>query len=124
MEWNLFRIALVAGVLFYLAIIYFLLKAGKLSVRYSIIWLASGAVMLMFALFPYIVLVLGDIFRVINPVNFVFIVEFVFVLFILLSLSSAISVAETKNKQLAQKAALLEERVRSLEAGQKTAGHE
>lgn len=109
------RIVLILGVLLYLGVIFLLLKKKKLTVQFSIIWLLSGAVLLLFALFPYIVLVLGDIFRVINPVNFVFIVLFVFVLFILLSLSSAISVFSNKMKRMAQEQALLEERIRSLE---------
>lgn len=109
------RIVLILGVLLYLGIIFFLLKKKKLTVQFSIIWLLSGAVLLLFAVFPYIVLILGDIFRVINPVNFVFIVLFVFVLFILLSLSSAVSVFSGKIKRMAQEQALLEERIRTLE---------
>ena len=110
------RISLILGTLLYLAVIFFLLKKEKLSVRYSIIWLASGGVLLLFAVFPYTVLVLGDILRVINPVNFVFMMVLVFILLIILSHSSAVSVLEGKNKQLTQKTALLEERVRRLEA--------
>lgn len=109
------RIVLILGVLLYLGVIFFLLKKKKLTVQFSIIWLFSGAVLLLFAVFPYIVLVLGDIFRVINPVNFVFIVLFVFVLFILLSLSSAVSIFSGKIKRMAQEQALLEERIRTLE---------
>ncbi len=109
------RVVLILGVLLYLAVIFFLLKKKKLTVQFSIIWLLSGAVLLVFAVFPYVVLVLGDIFRVINPVNFVFIVLFVFVLFILLSLSSAVSVFSDKIKRMAQTQALLEERLRTLE---------
>lgn len=111
-----FRLALVAGVLIYLCIIFFLLKKKKLSVQYCIIWLISGFVLLMFALFPYVVLVMGDILRVIDPVNFVFMVMIAFVLLILLSLSSAVSILTEKNKSLTQSAALLERRVRELEA--------
>lgn len=110
------RIALLAGVLVYLSIIFYLLKKEKLSIQYSIIWLMSGAVLLLFALVPYIVLVLGDIFRVINPVNFVFLVEVCFILFILLSLSAAVSGFTKRIKTMSQKQALLEARVRELEA--------
>lgn len=110
-----FRLALIAGVLVYLGIIFFLLKKKKLSVQYCIIWLISGFVLLIFAVFPYIVLVLGDILRVINPVNFVFMVLIVFVLLILMSLSSAVSLLTEKNKSLTQNSALLERRVRELE---------
>ena len=47
--------------------------------------------LLIFAIFPYVVLVLGDIFHVLNPVNFIFLVILAFVLLILLSLSAVIS---------------------------------
>lgn len=111
-----FRAALIVGVLIYLLVIFYLMKKEKLSVKYSIIWLISGAVLLLFALVPYVVLVMGDILHIINPVNFVFMIAFVFVLFILLSLSAAASGFAERIKQLAQKQALLEARVRKLEA--------
>ena len=96
----------------------FLLKKKKLSVQYCIIWLFSGLALLLFALFPYIVLVMGDILRILNPVNFVFMAIIVFILFILLSLSSAVSMLTEKNKRLSQNAALLERRIRELEEQQ------
>lgn len=111
-----FRIALLVGVFVYLTAIFFLLKKKKLSVQYSIIWLFSGFVLLVFALFPYVVLVMGDILHIISPVNFVFMVVLCFVLLILLSLSAAVSQLTEKNKSLTQNAALLERRIRELEA--------
>ena len=108
---NNFRLALIFGVLVYLSFIFFLLKKKKLSVQYCIIWLFSGLALLLFALFPYIVLVMGDILRILNPVNFVFMAIIVFILFILLSLSSAVSM-------LTENAALLERRIRELEEQQ------
>lgn len=111
-----FRLAMIVGTLVYFFIIFFLLKKKKLSVQYCIIWLISGVVLLLFALFPYIVLVMGDILHIINPVNFVFMVMICFILLILLSLSSAVSMLAGKNKALTQNAALLERRVRELEA--------
>lgn len=115
---NNFRLALIFGVLVYLSFIFFLLKKKKLSVQYCIIWLFSGFALLLFALFPYIVLVMGDILRIINPVNFVFMAIIVFILLILLSLSSAVSILTEKTKRLAQNAALLERRIRELEEQQ------
>lgn len=117
MESN-FRLALILGVLVYLSFIFFLLKKKKLSVQYCIIWLFSGLALLLFAVFPYIVLVMGDILRIINPVNFVFMAIIVFILFILLSLSSAVSILTEKTKRLTQNAALLERRIRELEERQ------
>lgn len=110
-----FRLALVVGVILYLVVIFFLLKKRKLSVQYSIIWLFSGFALLVFALAPYVVLVLGDILHIVNPVNFVFLVAIGFMLLILLSLSAAVSQLTEKNKTLTQNAALLERRIRELE---------
>jgi len=61
---------------------------------------------------------MGDILRILNPVNFVFMAIIVFILFILLSLSSAVSMLTEKNKRLSQNAALLERRIRELEEQQ------
>ncbi|MEG0804343.1 MAG: DUF2304 domain-containing protein [Pygmaiobacter sp.] len=113
------RVALIVGVFLYLGLIFFLLKQKKLSVQYCIIWLFSGFVLLLFALFRPVVLILGDILHIINPVNFVFMVLIAFIMLILLSLSVAISGLTSKNHALAQNLALLERRVRELEADKK-----
>ena len=110
-----FRLALVVGVILYLVVIFFLLKKRKLSVQYSIIWLFSGFALLVFALVPYVVLVLGDILHIVNPVNFVFLAAIGFMLLILLSLSASVSQLTEKNKTLTQNAAFLERRIRELE---------
>lgn len=109
------RIVLIAGSLGLFSFILYLMKKGKLEVKYSIIWMAFSATMILFACFPYIVLVLGDILRVYNPVNFIFLTQIIFILLILLSVSAVISGFSRKIKQLAQANAVLEKRVRELE---------
>ena len=71
--------------------------------------------MIAFAVCPYIVLVLGDITGVANPVNFVFLTQIMFILLILLSVTAVLSGFSRKIKRLAQTNALLEKRVRMLE---------
>ena len=110
-----FQAIMVVGALFYLGVVFYLLKKQKLAVQYAIIWLISGFVLLIFAIFPYVVLVLGDIFHVLNPVNFIFLVTLCFVLLILLSLSVVVSGFALRIKRLTQNAALLERRIRELE---------
>ncbi len=112
------RIALLIGSLVYLFMILFLLKNKRLTVRYSIIWILSGLVFLVFAIFPYIVLVLRDLLKMEMPVNVVFTLVIGFILLLLLSLSSIISVMNEKIKQLTQSQAILEKRVRELEQSQ------
>ena len=113
-----FQAIMVVGALFYLGVVFYLLKKQKLAVQYAIIWLISGFVLLIFAIFPYVVLVLGDIFHVLNPLNFIFLVILAFVLLILLSLSAVISGFALRIKRLTQNAALLERRMRELEQAQ------
>ena len=107
------RLDLFLGAAVFLAAILWLLKKGRLTVRYSIIWLMAGGALLLFAAFPYIVLVLRDWLNM--PVNVVFTLVLAFVLLLLLSLSTIVSGFAEKLKRLAQENALLEKRVRELE---------
>ena len=106
---------LILGSVGFLLFIVYLMKKGKLEVKYSIIWLAFSLCMILFACFPYTVLVLNDIAGVIDPVNFIFFTQIIFILLILLSVSAVISGFSKKIKQLAQSNAILEKRVRELE---------
>ena len=106
---------LIIGAVGFLLFILYLMKKGKLEVKYSIIWLAFSLCMIVFACFPYTVLVLNDIAGVIDPVNFIFFTQIIFILLILLSVSAVISGFSKKIKQLAQANAILEKRVRELE---------
>ena len=109
------RIFLLIGAVVYLALIFLLLKKGKLGVRFSLVWLASGGVLLVFAAFPYVVYVLRDLLHMVMPVNLVFTLLFCFVLLLLLTLSVSASGFAERIKTLAQANALLEQRVRALE---------
>lgn len=106
---------LLLGAAAYLLLIFLLLKIGRLSVRFSLIWLACGAVLVVFAACPYIVYVLREYLHMVMPVNVVFTLLFGFVLLVLLSLSVAVSGFAERIKRLAQENAILEERVRELE---------
>lgn len=95
MNWQsispILRVGLLLGAVCYLALILWLLKKKKLTVRYSIIWLISAGVLLVFAVFPYVVLVLTDLLGMAVPVNVVFLLVIAFILLLLLSLSSIVS---------------------------------
>ena len=72
-----------------------------------------------FAVFPYIVLVLRDIIQIVTPSNLIFMIVIAFLLLVSLSLTSIVSGLSEKLKKLAQQNALLERRVRELEEKQK-----
>ena len=109
------RLDMFLGAVVFLVVILWLLKKGRLTVRYSIIWLMAGGALLAFAVFPYIVLVLRDWLNMEMPVNVIFTLVLAFVLLLLLSLSTIVSGFAEKLKRLAQENALLEKRVRELE---------
>ena len=109
------RLDMFLGAVVFLVVILWLLNYGRLTVRYSIIWLMAGGALLVFAVFPYIVLVLRDWLNMEMPVNVIFTLVLAFVLLLLLSLSTIVSGFAEKLKRLAQENALLEKRVRELE---------
>lgn len=109
------RIFLGIIVLIYLIIIVNLLRKKKLNLRYSLTWLASGIVLLLMIIFPEIVYGISKIIGIETPVNTVFVIEAIFILLILLSLTIIVSSLNEKNRKLVQKVALLEKRIKDIE---------
>ena len=110
-----FQFLMILGAVILLLIIFVLLKKGKMTVKYSLLWLGLTVVLVIFAICPYVVYVLRDLLDVEMPVNLVFMLMFCFVLVVLISLSIAVSQLAEKCKRLTQENALLEKRVRELE---------
>lgn len=110
-----FQFLTILGAVILLLIIFVLLKKGKMTVKYSLLWLGLAVVLVIFAICPYVVYVLRDLLDVEMPVNLVFMLMFCFVLVVLISLSIAVSQLAEKCKRLTQENALLEKRVRELE---------
>ena len=110
-----FQFLMILGAVILLLIIFVLLKKGKMTVKYSLLWLGLAVVLVIFAICPYVVYVLRDLLDVEMPVNLVFMLMFCFVLVVLISLSIAVRQLAEKCKRLTQENALLEKRVRELE---------
>ena len=71
-----FQFFMILGAAILLLIIFALLKKGQMSVKYSLLWLALAVVLVIFAVFPYVVYVLRDLLDVQMPVNLVFMLMF------------------------------------------------
>ena len=102
-----FQFLLILDAVILLLIIFVLLKKGKMTVKYSLLWLGLAVVLVIFAICPYVVYVLRDLLDVEMPVNLVFMLMFCFVLVVLISLSIAVSQLAEKCKRLTQENALL-----------------
>ena len=110
-----FQCCLIVGILIYLGVIVVLLKKQKLNLRYALTWLLMAFVMLLVAVFPQIITAISRLLGVASDVNTVFVLQGLFVLLILLSLTAIVSKQTNRIRKLAQTQALLEKRVRELE---------
>ena len=110
-----FQIFLILGVLFYISVLVGLVIRKKINVRYSILWFSAAGIMLILAIFPQIVGTLANLVGIAAPVNLLFVIQGLFVLLIVIYLTSIVSWLTNRLYRLTQAHALLEKKVRDLE---------
>ena len=109
------QIAMLIAVGLYFLIVFQLLKRKTLNLKYTLLWLASGVVMLVLAVFPQILGWFAALVGIYDPTNALFAFMFFCVIILLMSITAIVSKLNEKSKQLIQSVALLEKRVRELE---------
>ena len=112
---DLFRMLLLVAVLLYILLIGVLMKKGRMSLKYSLLWFASGIVLLICALFPQVIRFFTNLLGIYSETNAVFFLGVCFLLLIILSLTSIVSGQSERIRTLTQTQAMLEKRVRELE---------
>lgn len=110
------KITLILGLLGYFTLIFFFLKRKALTLKYSLLWLATGFLMILAILFLPIVEWVARIFGIASVVNAVFALQLFFQMIILISITSIVSKHNEKTKQLIQQLGILEKRLRDLES--------
>ena len=108
------RIAMLVAVAVYFYLVLRLLKKKSLNLKYTLLWLLSGIIMLILAVFPQILNGFATV-GIYEPTNALFAVIFFCIIIILMSLTAIVSKLNEKSKRLIQSIALLEKRVRILE---------
>jgi hypothetical protein len=108
------RIQLVSilGSVLLLVIVLEMVRRRRLMERYALLWLLSAIVLLGLAAWRNGLVHISKAIGIIYPPNALFFVAFAFVLLLLLHFSAAVSRLSDQTKVLAQRLALLEERVR------------
>jgi hypothetical protein len=106
----------VVGVVLALVLIVELVRRRKLRTAYSLLWLFTGFVVLLLVLWSDLVEGLAQLLGVRSPGSMLFAAGILFALLILLEHSLALSILWYHKKCLAQENALLEWRIRQLEA--------
>lgn len=107
------RIQLVAilGSVLLLVVVLEMVRRRRLMERYALLWLLSAVVLLGLAAWRNGLVHISKAIGIIYPPNALFFVAFAFVLLLLLHFSSAVSRLSDQTKVLAQRLALLEERL-------------
>ena len=108
------RLTLVAAlaVVLVLGVIVELIRRHRLQERYALLWIATGSVMLVLAVWRDALHTFADLVGVAYPPSALFMVAGLFVFVVLLHYSTVLSKLSEQNKTLAQRLALLEERLR------------
>jgi hypothetical protein len=83
--------------------------------RYALLWLLSSVVILGLAVFDNALLVLARQLGIVSAPNALFFVAVAFILLLLLHFSAAMSRLSDQSKVLAQRQAILEQKLRQLE---------
>lgn len=106
--------AIVAVIL--LVLVFEMIRRRRLQERYAILWLLTAVVLLVLSVWQRAIGYLADLVGVAYPPALLFAVALIFFVVVLLHYSTVLSRLVQQNLALAQAVALLEERVRRLEA--------
>jgi hypothetical protein len=107
------RVSLVAAgaALLLLGVIFELIRSRRLQERYALLWLLTGIVILVLALWRGALSTLADTVGIHYPPSALFVIGSAFILVVLLHYSTVISELSERNTTLAQRLALLEKRL-------------
>ena len=111
---NTLRYVMLIGVLFYFYCIFYFVKKKSLSLKYSLLWITTGIIMGIIALFPQIIYVFVKLIGIQTPVNGLYAICIFMMMLILISLTSIVSKQTERIKNLTQYIAILEKDVREI----------
>lgn len=109
------QFAMLTAVGLYFLMVFLLLKRKSLNLKYTLLWLFSGVVMLVLAAFPRLLDWFAALVGVYDPTNALFAFMFFCVIVILMSLTAIVSKLNEKSTRVIQNMALMERRIRELE---------
>ena len=109
------QIVLVVAIVCYFIIILHFLKNKALELKYTLLWLFAGVVLLALVIFPELLSWLVHLFGIQSNMNGLYIILISFIIMILMALTSIVSRQSNKMKTLIQEIAILEKRVREIE---------
>lgn len=115
-------ITLIAAIVIFFAAVLVLLKKRRLALKYTLLWFLTGFLLLLLVAFPDLMSTLASLAGIKSRMNALYSFLIAFLIILVLSLTSIASRQTDRIRALAQAMAVLEERVRGLEAASKDAG--
>ncbi len=109
------RVLLGIVVIAYFVMIMHFVKKKMLALKYILLWLFSGVVMMLLVLFPQLLKLFVNLVGIETPMYGLFLAGIFFSLLISMSLTAIVSKQTDRIKNLTQNNAMLEKRVRELE---------
>ncbi|MGN8820904.1 DUF2304 domain-containing protein [Atopobiaceae bacterium HCP3S3_A4] len=103
------RVFLLAIAIVFLIEVFRLVSAGKLQLKYSLLWMLLSLILIICAIFPGIVSAFSGLLGFQAPSNFVFLVSVVGLLGICLSLTVIVSWQARDIRQLIQRVTLMQQ---------------
>ena len=113
------QVAMLIAIIIYFACLLHFLRKRRLNLKYTLLWIISGALMLLLALFPQLLTALASLVGVYEPTNALFAVLCFCIIMILMSLTAIVSKQSEHIKRLTQSIALLEDRMQRFGADYK-----
>lgn len=110
------QITLIVTIVLYFIVLLKLLKDKALNLKYTLLWFLSGLVMLVLAIFPDLLSWAISLVGIQDNMNGLFLILIGFLIIIVLSLTSIVSRQNRKIRTMIEEYAILEKRVRDLEA--------
>lgn len=105
------QIFFIVVVLVFFLFILQLLKTQKLNLKYTLLWLFATIVLLIISIFPQIMYVIANFLGIQTPINVALILAGIFIVMIIISITSIVSELNKKMRCLVQEVALLKKKI-------------
>lgn len=109
------RITLSIAIVCYFVLILYYLKKRMLELKYTLLWLAAGAVMGIMIFFPEVLVIFVRMLGIESNMNGLYVLCIAFLIAILMALTSIVSRQALKIRILVQEMSMIEKRIRDLE---------
>lgn len=110
------RLCLLFAVASYFVLILLFLKRKEISLKYTLLWIFAGLFMGIMIIWPQLLRIIVTIIGIESNMNGLFSMGMMFIIAILMSITSIVSKQSDKIRSLTQTIAMLEKRIRELES--------